>query len=162
MPFSPAETPEDLASPSDILAVSGLDFMRAVAAGDIAGPPICRTMNFWIESVEDGQVVFRGKPQFGAMNPIGSLHGGWYGTVLDSCMACAVMTKVPKGKVYTTLEYRVNIIRAIPLGCDVLAVGRVQHSGRSTGVAQGEILGAEDGKLYATGSTTCMIMAPGR
>ena len=73
-------------------------------------------------------------------------------------MACAVMTKVPKGSVYTTLEYKVNITRPIPLGTGIEALGRVQHAGRSTGVAMGEIRGVADGRLYATGSTTCIIM----
>ena len=73
-------------------------------------------------------------------------------------MACAVMTKVPKGSIYTTLEYKINILRAIPLGMQVDCIGVVDHAGRSTGVAHGEIRGVEDGKLYATGSTTCIIM----
>jgi uncharacterized protein (TIGR00369 family) len=85
------------------------------------------------------------------------VHGGWYGTILDSCMACAVMTTVPKGAVYTTLEYKINIVRAIPVGTPVIATGVVDHAGRSTGVATGRIEGV-DGKLYATGSTTCLIM----
>ena len=67
-------------------------------------------------------------------------------------------TKLPKGSVYTTLEYKINITRAIPLGMKVLATGLILHAGRSTGVATGEVRGVEDGKLYATGSTTCLIM----
>ena len=73
-------------------------------------------------------------------------------------MACAVMTKVPKGSVYTTLEYKINILRSIPLGTEVRAIGQTQHVGRSTGVAIGEIRGVADDRLYATGSTTCIIM----
>lgn len=68
------------------------------------------------------------------------------------------MTVVPQGNFYTTLEYKVNLVRAIPPGTSVLAEGLVQHGGRSTGVAEGWIRGAEDGRLYATGSTTCLIM----
>ena len=86
------------------------------------------------------------------------LHGGWYGTLLDSAMACAVMTRVPKGSVYTTLEYKINILHSIPLGTEIACVGTCQHAGRSTGIAVGEIRGVEDGRLYATGSTTCIIM----
>jgi len=78
--------------------------------------------------------------------------------LLDSCMACAVMTRVPQGSVYTTLEYKINILRPIPTGLVVQGIGKIDHSGRSTGVAHGEIIGLEDGKLYATGSTTCIIM----
>jgi acyl-coenzyme A thioesterase PaaI-like protein len=69
-----------------------------------------------------------------------------------------VMTKVPRGSIYTTLEYKINILRAIPLGMMVDCNGVINHVGRSTGVAHGEIRGVEDGKLYATGSTTCIVM----
>ena len=111
-------------------------------------------------TVEDqrGTVTFRGTPEFKVCNPMGTVHGGWYGTLLDSAMACAVMTKVPRGSVYTTLEYKINITRAIPPGMLIECVGTVEHSGRSTGVANGTLRGVEDGKLYATGSTTCIIM----
>jgi uncharacterized protein (TIGR00369 family) len=73
-------------------------------------------------------------------------------------MACAVMTKLPRGAIYTTLEYKVNLTRAIPVGTEILAEGWSDHAGRSTAVASGEIRGAEDGKLYATGSTTCLVL----
>ena len=92
------------------------------------------------------------------MNPVGSVHGGWYGTLLDSAMACAVMTKIPKGSFYTTLEYKINIVKAIPIGMEIDAIGLVTHSGRSTGTADGKIIGTKDKILYATGSTTCLIM----
>lgn len=141
--------------------MSGLDFMRAMLEGEVAGPPIAGEMGYRLDSVEEGRVVFRGTPEFRFANPMGALHGGWYGTLLDSCMACAVMTRVPQGSVYTTLEYKINITRVIPMGMEILAIGTSQHAGRSTGVAVGEIRGAEDGKLYATGSTTCMVMKAG-
>jgi uncharacterized protein (TIGR00369 family) len=153
-----AETPADLPDMETLLGLSGLEFMQAVLSGKISGPPIAGLLNYHLDLVEQGRVVFRGAPKFAASNPMGTVHGGWYGTLLDSCMACAVMTTVPKGSVYTTLEYKINITRPIPLGCEVLAEGRIQHAGRSTGVANGELRGVEDGKLYATGSTTCIIM----
>ncbi len=151
---------EELPSQQEMLSMSGLDFMVGILEGRISGPPIGQALGYRLQSVEDGRVTFRGTPQFNSTNPMGSLHGGWYGTLLDSAMACAVMTKVPRGSVYTTLEYKVNITRAIPLGTEVDSIGTVDHSGRSTGVATGEIRGVEDGKLYATGSTTCIIMKP--
>ncbi len=153
-----AQSADDIPPMDAILGMSGLDFMQGILEGRISGPPIAGLMNYRLDSVEVGRVVFRGTPEFAVSNPLGTVHGGWYGTLLDSCMACAVMTMVPKGAVYTTLEYKVNITRAIPVGCEILAEGRSQHAGRSTGVANGEIRGAADGKLYATGSTTCMIM----
>ncbi len=156
-PFA-ATSPDQLPTMETVLSMSGLDFMRGVRNGTIAGPPIAALLDYMLEEVEEGRVVFRGTPAFRHSNPMGTVHGGWYGTLLDSCMACAVMTTVPKGSVYTTLEYKVNITRPIPLGTEILATGKVQHAGRSTGVAMGEIRGREDGKLYATGSTTCIIM----
>ena len=153
-----ADKLDDLAGMDDLLARSGLEFMQDMIAGRLPGPPIGATMGFAPIMAEDGRVVFEGTPEFAVTNPMRGVHGGWYGAILDSCMACAVMTKVPRGSVYTTLEYKVNITRAIPVGMTVRAIGTVDHAGRSTGVAQGEIRGVEDGRLYATGSTTCLIM----
>ncbi|QBY01029.1 PaaI family thioesterase [Rhodophyticola sp. CCM32] len=141
-----------------LLSMSGLAFMKAMRDGALPVPPISKGLRYHLDIVEDGRVVFRGAPSFDHTNPMGTVHGGWYGTVLDSCMACAVMTKLPKGSVYTTLEYKINIIRPIPVGMEVLAEGITSHAGRSTGVAEGTIKDAQDGKLYATGSTTCLIM----
>jgi len=153
-----AQSIEGLPSQDDMLSISGLDFMRAIKAGEISNPPISTLLNYCLETVEKGRVAFRGTPEFEHTNPMGTVHGGWYGTLLDSCMACAVMTMVPQGSIYTTLEYKINITCGIPLGTEIIASGQIDHSGRSTGVAHGEIRGAEDGKLYATGSTTCLIM----
>lgn len=132
--------------------------MQAVQSGEFARPPISTVLNYTLDQVETGRVVFRGTPEFAHTNPMGGVHGGWYGTLLDSCMACAVMTTVPRGSTYTTLEYKVNLTRAIPLGLEIAATGVVDHAGRTTAVAHGEIRGVADGKLYATGTTTCLIM----
>jgi uncharacterized protein (TIGR00369 family) len=154
-----ARSPEDLATRDELLSMSGLDFMRAILDGRVAGPPIAALRDYRLHLVEPGRVVFRGTPGFAHTNPMGTVHGGWYGTLLDSAMACAVMTAVPKGSWYTTLEYKVNITRPIPPGTPIEAEGIVQHAGRTTGVAAGTIRGAGDGRLYATGSTTCVILA---
>ena len=148
----------ELPQMKDVLPLSGLEFMQAIVNGEFAGPPIGETLNFWPILAEDGKVIFEGTPEFKVLNPLGTVHGGWYGTVLDSCMACAVQTKLKPGQIYTTLEFKVNIIRPIPIGATVHAIGTVHHAGRSTGIADGEIIGVEDGKLYATGSTTCIVM----
>ncbi len=153
-----AKTPDDLPTRAQTLSMSGLEFMQGVVAGSVARPPISAILNYTLDHVEDGKVIFRGTPEFDHTNPMGTVHGGWYGTLLDSCMACAVMTKVPKGSIYTTLEYKVNLTRNIPLGTEITATGWIDHAGRTTGVASGEIRGVIDGKLYATGSTTCLIM----
>ncbi len=153
-----ARGPEDLPTMAEVAGMSGLEFMQAILDGDLAGPPIGATMGYRLHAVADGRVAFRGTPGFDVTNPMGTVHGGWYGTLLDSAMACAIMTRVPQGSVYTTLEYKVNIIRPIPLGTEIECVGLADHVGRSTGIAHGEIRGLEDGKLYATGSTTCIVM----
>jgi len=150
----------ELPSPDDLRAMSGLDFIRAIFEGRISGAPIAETMNFRMHAVEEGRVVFRGAPEFRHLNPMGGVHGGWYGTLLDSALGCAVATVLPQGRLYTTLEYKVNITRALPVGTLIDCEARVSHAGRSTAVAEGTIRGVEDGKLYATGSTTCLIMAP--
>ncbi|MCT4556506.1 MAG: PaaI family thioesterase [Pelagimonas sp.] len=149
---------EDLLSFDEMTSMSGLDFMTGTLEGRLPSPPIGKVMNYHLDAVEKGMVRFRGTPEFEHCNPLGTVHGGWYGTLLDSCMACAVMTAVPKGSFYTTLEYKINIVRSIPLGTEIVAEATLQHSGRSTGVAVGELRDAETGRLYATGSTTCIIM----
>jgi len=153
-----ANSIEDLPNKDTMLSMSGLAFMQAVRDHALPTAPIGQTIGYDIHAVEDGMVEFRGTPEFKATNPMGTVHGGWYGTLLDSCMACAVMTKVPKGSWYTTLEFKVNIARNLPLGTLVAARGVVQHAGRTTGIATGELRGVDDGKLYATGSTTCIIL----
>lgn len=149
---------DGLPTQEQLLSMSGLEFMQSFLTGEIQSAPIGKTMNFAISEVEDGKVAFKGTPLPRVSNPMRSVHGGWYGTILDSCMGCAVMTKVPKGSYYTTLEFKVNIIRPIPMGRTVLATGVVQHAGRRTGVATGEIRDIETNKLYASGMTTCAIM----
>lgn len=156
-----ATRPEELLSQAEALKLSGLEFMQGILDGTVPGPPIGATMGYVLHSIDEGRAVFRGAPEFGVTNPMGTVHGGWYGTLLDSAMACAVMTRVPRGSVYTTLEYKVNILRAIPLGMEIDCIGVTDHVGRSTGVAHAEIRGVEDGKLYATGSTTCIVMKIG-
>ena len=155
-----ATSPKELPSLKEILSISGLEFMEKIQNGDLPIAPIAEVLNYDLVSVKSGEVIFRGVPTFQSMNPIGTVHGGWYGTLLDSAMACAIMTKVNKGYFYTTLEYKINIIKAIPLDMEVDTIGTTTHVGRSTGTAIGQIIGSEDKKIYATGSTTCIIMKP--
>lgn len=143
---------------TDYKAPAGLDLIQDIVDGRSPGAPLAATLGFAPVVAELGRVIFRGTPLEHTTNPHGGIHGGWYGAILDSCMACAVWTKVPAGSTYTTLEYKVNIIRPIPQGMQVEAIGTSDHAGRSTGIAHGEIRGVKNGKLYATGSTTCMIL----
>ncbi len=156
-PYLP-ESPADMLSPQQIGALKGIDVMRGIMAGRFPAAPIARLANMDLTEVAEGKVVFTGTPGFDHYNPIGSVHGGWFGILLDSAMACAVMTRLPRGKGYTTLEYKVNILRAAyeetgPLQC----TGTSIHAGRRTATAEGRLEGA-DGKLYATGTTTCLVV----
>jgi uncharacterized protein (TIGR00369 family) len=146
------------ATRKELLSVSGLEFMQAMLAGGAPRPPIAEVLTYRLTEVEAGRVTFRGAAQPNHTNPMGGVHGGWYGTVLDSAMGCAVMTTLPKGRYYTTLEYKINITRALAPGTEITATGWVDHAGRSTAVAHGEIRGTTDNKLYATGTTTCILM----
>ncbi len=153
------ESAAELMTPAEMAELSGLQFISGIAAGKYPAPPICRVLNYRMTEASEGRVVFRGTPDFSALNPLGTIHGGWFGTLLDSCMACAVQTMLPKGCGYTTLEYKINILRALRHGdSDVEAIGQVVHVGRKTGVAEGRLVGLEDGRVYATGSTTCIVL----
>ncbi|MEL6235550.1 MAG: PaaI family thioesterase [Pseudomonadota bacterium] len=155
--------PNYATSPADfrldeIARMSGLEMLQGIIDGTVFAPPIARTLGYRLWSVEPGRAVFRGVASFDYMNPSGVVHGGWYGTLLDSCMACAVLTRLAVGQAQTTLEYKINIIRPVPDGMEVDAIGEAQHVGRSTGVASGRLVGVADGRVYATGSTTLIVM----
>ncbi|NDH35240.1 MAG: PaaI family thioesterase [Betaproteobacteria bacterium] len=112
--------------------------------------------------VAPGVAVFQGKPMLRHYNPLGTVHGGWFCTLLDSALGCAVHTTLPAGKAYTTLEIKVNMVRpltnAIPL---VRAEGKVIHTGKQVATAEGRIVGP-DGKIYAHATTTCLIFDQAR
>lgn len=155
-----AAGPHDLLNLDQLKAMSGLAFIQGIVEGRLPEPPICETMRFRMIEASEGRVVFEGRPEFRHYNPIGGVHGGWFGTVLDSCMACAVQTTLAAGFGYTTLEYRVNIVRPLfEEGEAVRAIGSALHVGRRTGTAEGKLVGAESGKLYAFGTTTCLVIA---
>lgn len=138
-------------------AMSGMQVFEAIFAGDLPAPPIGETMDFIPVHMEEGVAVFQGKPMLRHYNPLGTVHGGWFCTLLDSAVGCAVHTTLPAGKGYTTLEIKVNMLRpltdAVPL---VRAEGKVIHAGRQVATAEGRIVGP-DGKVYAHATTTCMI-----
>lgn len=153
-----AQSPADFLSLDALREMSGLEFMQKMLAGEVPTTTIARDMNYRISRVEPGLVEVRGTPEFRHTNGFGGVHGGWYGVILDTCLTCAVITGLPRGQFQTTLEYKVNLLRAIPLGSEVLGEGRIEHLGRSTGVARGEIRGVADGRLYAVGTATCFVM----
>jgi uncharacterized protein (TIGR00369 family) len=136
---------------------SGLELFQKMIAGELPRPPICDTLGFVMVEAEKGRIVFQGTPQHRHYNPIGSVHGGFHATLLDSCVACAIQSTLEAGQGYTTLELKINYIRALTdrVG-PVRAEGRVIHAGKQIGTAEGKLVDA-DGKLYAHASTTCLI-----
>jgi len=146
-----------VARPEQVAGLSGLEVMQAMLAGRLPYPPIARTLDFLLLEADDGRAVFQGTPGPAHLNPMGGIHGGWYATLLDSAMGCAVHTKMPPGRGYTTAELSINIVRAIGARAPrVRAEGRVLHAGRQLATAEGRLVGP-DGTLYAHGTTTCLV-----
>ena len=146
-----------VALPKDIAAMTGLQFFQAMFDGRLPPPPIGKTLDFVPIEVEAGRAVFQGRPAFAYYNPIGSVHGGWIATLLDSCIACAVHAALPAGKAYTTVELKINYVRPVTARVGLVrAEGKVIHLGSRMATADGRLTGA-DGKLYAHASTTCFV-----
>jgi uncharacterized protein (TIGR00369 family) len=147
---------------ADAAAMSGLELMRWVQSERPADiPSIGRLLGMRFDEVEHGRVVVSldTRPDFA--NPLGTVHGGIGATLLDSAMGCAVHTTLAAGAGYTTLELKVNYIRAArPDGQTLVAEGTVIHAGRTTATAEGRVLD-EQGKLIAHATTTCLIFPAG-
>lgn len=146
-----------LARPEDVANKTGLEVMQAMLAGELPYPHIAETLDFALVEVEPGKAIFQGTPQLKHYNPLGTVHGGWYATLLDSAVGCAVHTMMPVGRAYTTAELSINIVRAASHKTGPLrAIGTVIHCGRQLATAEGRIVGP-DGKLYAHATTTCLV-----
>ena len=139
-------------------ALSGLAYMHEMIAGRIPVPPIMRLLGYRLTQVAEGLAVFECEPGEQHYNPIGVVHGGLAMTLLDSAMGCCVHTRLPAGGAYTTLEVKVNLVRAITAKTGTIrATGRVIHMGGKTATAEARLEDAA-GKLYAHGTTTCLIL----
>ena len=140
-----------------VFGMTGMEVFEAIFAGVLPPAPIGDSLDFIPVHMEPGIAVFQGRPQQRHYNPLGTVHGGWFCTLLDSALGCAVHTTLAAGRGYTTLELKVNMLRpltdSVPL---VRAEGKVIQSGRQVAMAEGRIVGA-DGKLYAHATTTCLI-----
>lgn len=144
--------------PAEELArTSGVEFLERIGRGEVPSPPIMQTLDFVPVEVERGRMVFQGTPKPDYYNPIGSVHGGYVATLLDSALGCAVHTMLERGYGYTTLELKVNYVRALTDKTGpVRAEAHVVNVSRQVGVAQGRLVDAA-GRMYAWGSTTCLI-----
>ncbi|HEX4466274.1 MAG TPA: PaaI family thioesterase [Solirubrobacteraceae bacterium] len=138
---------------------SGLEYMRAIAGGELPAPPIARLFGFEIVEADVGRAVFALEPAEWMYNPIGSVHGGVAATLLDSCMGCAVHTTLETDVGYTTTDLQVRYLRGMTATTGrVLAEGRVVHSGKRTATAEGRLFVELGERLLAHGSTGCVIL----
>ncbi len=146
-----------VARPEQVMGRSGLEVMQAMLAGELPYAEIARTLDFVLIEAEAGRAVFQGQPQVRHLNPLGTVHGGWFATLLDSALGCAVHTSLPAGRSYTTAELGINMVRAItPKVPRVRAIGQVIHCGRQLATAEARLVGP-DGTLYAHATTTCLV-----
>lgn len=141
----------------EIAGLSGLAFLEAIRDGRLPAATICKGLNYALTLVEPGRAIFEGEPSAEHLNPVGTVHGGWAATLLDSAMACAVHSLVKQGQLYTSLEMKVHFTRPILPGMGVLSCeGRIVHNGGRVATSEG-FLRDREGKLLAHGTETCLI-----
>ena len=140
--------------------ISGIEYLKALQSGELPPPPIAVLMGMWITEVSEGCVVFAAEPAEYHYNPLGTVHGGVMATLLDSALGCVVQSMLPAGISYTTVELKVNYLRPITTKTGTLyAEGKIIHIGGRIATAEGRLTDAA-GKLYAHGTTTCLILRP--
>ncbi len=143
--------------PDILKSHDGLAFLQAIIAGTLPQPPIGETLGFKLVEADNGRAVFEGVPEYRHYNPIGSVHGGFAATLLDSALGCAIFSTLAKGDTWTTLELKLNFVRGLTKDTGpVRAEGRIIHRGRTVATSEGD-LKDKAGKLYAHATTTCMI-----
>lgn len=146
-----------VARPEQVTPLSGLEVILAMLEGRLPTASIATTLNFLLVEAGKGYAVFQGTPGAAHLNPMGTVHGGWYATLLDSALGCAVHTMMPVGRAYTTAELSVNLVRSIGDKVQrVRAEGKVIHCGRQLATAEARLVGP-DGTLYAHATTTCLV-----
>ena len=139
-------------------SLSGIEYLQKLINGELPPPPIAVLMNFRLAEIAEGRAVFETEPAEYHYNPIGLVHGGLAATLLDSAMGCAVHSTLAAGTGYTTLEIKVNFIRPMLANMGVVRCeANVLHVGGRTATAEGKVIDA-NGRIYAHGTTTCLIM----
>ncbi|MFE3636337.1 PaaI family thioesterase [Streptomyces sp. NPDC059168] len=137
---------------------SGLGMLRMCLEGRLPQAPICGTLGFRLVAAEHGRAVFEGDPAEHLLNPMGTVHGGFLATLLDSALGSAVMSTLPAGRAYATAQLGVHLVRPVLAGTPTLRCeGTVVHAGRTTATAEARVTGAADGKLYAHATTTSAV-----
>jgi uncharacterized protein (TIGR00369 family) len=146
-----------VAAPDQLAGLSGRQVLEGMMAGTLPHPHMNESLGFDLMEVGDGRAVFQGLPDIRYYNPMGTVHGGWYSTLLDSALGCAVQSKLPAGRAYTTAELSINIVRpATHTTGPLRAVANVMHAGRQMATAEARILD-EAGRMYAHATTTCFV-----
>jgi uncharacterized protein (TIGR00369 family) len=149
--------PPGLTPIEEVKKLSGLEFLKGIQEGRLPPPPIAHHLGFTLTEVEEGRALFVGTPDFRLYNPIGSVHGGYIATLLDSAMSCAVHTTAPAGFGYTTVEIKVNFVRAVTDRTGpVRAEGKIINAGKRIGTSEGRLTDGQ-GRLLAHGTATCLI-----
>jgi uncharacterized protein (TIGR00369 family) len=144
-----------------IAGLTGKETLARVMRGELPAPPFAPTTLIDLAEVDEGRVVFTGRPDFAFLNPMGTVHGGWIATILDSAMGCAVHSTLKPGQLYTTTSMTINYVRALAadageVRCEAVAV----HSGSRMATSEGRLVDSK-GRLIAHGSETCMILDAG-
>jgi len=138
--------------------MSGRQFLEGVRDGVIPAAPIATLMNFSIEEVGDGRVVFGCVPDESHYNPIGMVHGGLVCTLADTVLGCSVHSLLEAGVAYTSIDLSVSYLRPVFAdGTKLLAVGQVTKLGRRVAFATAEIVDANN-KMVATATGSVLIM----
>ena len=147
---------------ADAAAMAGLEFLEKLRDGLLPAPPFAEVTDIWITEVERGRVVFEAMPAGRFLNPLGTVHGGWVTTVLDSAMGCAVHSVMERGQAYTTVDMSVSFVRPVLPNTGVLRCeGKLIHSGKRIATSEGRMWDGA-GKLIAHGSETCLVIEDAR
>jgi uncharacterized protein (TIGR00369 family) len=148
------------AIPAAGAGLSGAEFFAAIAEGKIPPPPIMQALDFDGVSFGEGRAAFRLTPREFHYNPLGTVHGGVFATLLDSACGCAVHTMLPAGVFYTSLDLSLKFLRPVTVDTGpITAEGTVIHLGRRMALAEGRITDA-GGKVYVTATSSCLVLLP--
>ena len=147
-----------VAKPEQVAGKTGLEMMRMMLRGELPYAAIARTLDFQLLEVDEGRALFQGTPGPAHLNPMGGVHGGWYATLLDSALGCAVHTQLPAGVGYTSIEIKINYLRGVNAASGLLtAHGWVTKPGRRVAFVDGDLRDAS-GRLVATATGSCLII----